>query len=53
MTAPPPARIVLLRNGRPSVALTGILRATDLARLADAYRVAGIVDAPPAAPAQC
>ncbi|WP_445372500.1 phosphoglycerate mutase family protein [Methylomonas sp. HW2-6] len=49
MTAPPPARIVLLRHGRPSVALTGILRATDLARLADAYRVAGIVDAPPPA----
>ncbi|WP_150048106.1 histidine phosphatase family protein [Methylomonas rhizoryzae] len=36
-----------MRHGQPSVALTGWLRARDLARLAEAYRVAGIVDAPP------
>jgi len=38
-----------MRHGQPSVALTGWLRARDLARLAEAYRVAGIVDAPPQA----
>lgn len=42
-----PPRIVLMRHGQPEVALTGRLRAAELAELATAYQACAIVDAPP------
>jgi hypothetical protein len=47
MTAVKSARIVLMRHGKPDVALTGSLRAAELPLLAAAYQASGIVDTPP------
>lgn len=40
-------RIILIRHGRPAVALVGKARADELAGIARAYQNAGIVDTPP------
>lgn len=42
-------RIILIRHGRPAVALVGKARAAELAGIARAYQNAGIVDTPPPA----
>ncbi|NJA05036.1 phosphoglycerate mutase family protein [Methylococcaceae bacterium WWC4] len=42
-------RIILIRHGRPAVALTGRARARELAGIARAYQNADIVDTPPPA----
>lgn len=40
-------QIVLLRHGRPSFKLKGLVRAKDLGEIARSYDLAGIVDVPP------
>lgn len=40
-------RIVLIRHGKPSVDLSGSAQARDLAALAAAYQLSGIIDTPP------